>query len=76
MTLTATERQTIASGGSVHVMIDGIACVILRADIFEKSCVDGCDELTENELRGVTLRTTNDADTAEAIQPRIAVKSS
>lgn len=76
MTLTATERQTIASGGSVRVMIDGIACVITRADIVEESCVDGCDEMTENELRGVALHTIKEADTAEAILPRSAATSS
>lgn len=76
MTLTAAERQTLASGGSVHVVIEGIACVIVRADVFEESCVDGSDELNANELRGIALQTMDDSDSAEAIKPRFAAMSS
>lgn len=37
MTLTKEEQLTIASGGNVAVTIDGIRCVLVRADFFERA---------------------------------------
>jgi hypothetical protein len=38
MDLTKEEHQAIASTGNVRVTVDGVACVLVRADLFDKVC--------------------------------------
>ena len=50
MTLTADQRKAVEAGQKVALNIDGIECVLLRADLFAKVEAAVVDGLTHEEL--------------------------
>lgn len=62
MMFTSGQRQAVESGGSLRMTIEGIECIVVRADLFEKARTlltgeltdDGLtDELTDDGLRAM-----------------------
>jgi hypothetical protein len=62
MTLTNQQLQAFQANGSVPVVIDGVDCVVVRADVFEKvkSILD--DGLTHDELRAMLAHSAQNSD--------------
>jgi hypothetical protein len=57
MTLTAEQRQAIDRGESVSLVVDGISCVVIRSDVFQRVYRDGGD-WTHGELRQALAKST------------------
>jgi hypothetical protein len=63
MTFTKEQREAIEARGSAPMTIDGIDCVVVRADVYNSS-VRGVisDDLSHDELRGVLARSAEGSD--------------
>jgi hypothetical protein len=48
MTFTKEQREAVESVGTVEITIDGIPCVVLRADIYER--VKGIVDYDDSEM--------------------------
>lgn len=62
MTFTDQQRQAVDTAGTVPMTIDGIECVVLRADVFEKVRTAIADELNHDELRQMLARSAQKSD--------------
>jgi hypothetical protein len=62
MTFTSQQRQAVDTTGSVPMTIDGVDCVIVRADVFEKVRTAISDELNHDELRQMLARSAQGSD--------------
>lgn len=62
MTFTKEQREAVETSGAVPMTIDGIECVILRTDVYEKVCAVLPDELTHEELRKMLARFAQGSD--------------
>lgn len=51
MILTLEQRNALARGGNVHLTVDGLDCVVLRSDIFERVSQILGEDWTHEELR-------------------------
>ena len=51
MTLTLEQQKALASGGNVRLTVDGVDCVVLRSDIFERVSLILGEDSTHEELR-------------------------
>ena len=56
MTLTFEQHETLVSGGNVRMTVDGLDCVVLRSDIFERVSKIICEDWTHDEMRGALAR--------------------
>ncbi len=56
MTFTTEQKDAITAHGTVPMTIDGIECVIVRTDVYEKVRTVLADDLTHEELRGMLAR--------------------
>ena len=56
MTLTKEQREVVETGGTVPMTIEGIECVVLRADVFQKVRTVLTDGLSHDELRAMLAR--------------------
>jgi hypothetical protein len=50
MTLTQDQRKAVEAGQNVPLNVDGIDCILVRADVFEKVRNVLSDDLTHEEL--------------------------
>ncbi len=67
MNLTVEQRESLSRGNAVAVEADGLQCVIVRADVFER-IANYCDgDWTDDEMRLLATRTFEDADSAGPI---------
>ncbi|HVA46886.1 MAG TPA: hypothetical protein VNH11_11015 [Pirellulales bacterium] len=62
MTLSKAQREAVETGGSVGMTIDGIDCVVVRADVYERLRAILADELSHDELRAVLARSAEGSD--------------
>ena len=62
MNLTNDQRKSIESGEAVPVVIDHLACVILREDVFDRVRSLLEEELNEEELRAIFARGIESSD--------------
>jgi hypothetical protein len=56
MTFTKEQRETVEQGGSVPMNIEGIDCVVVRADVYEQVQAVLSNGLTHEELRSMLAR--------------------
>ena len=62
MTFTKEQREAVETAGFVPMTIDGIECVVLRADLFGKVGTILPDGLTHDELRMMLARSAQGSD--------------
>ena len=62
MTFTKEQREAIERAGSVALTIDGIECVVLRADLYNHVRSVLSDDLTHDELRAMLARSAEHSD--------------
>jgi hypothetical protein len=62
MTFTREQREAIERAGSIAVTIDGIACVVLRADLYDQVRVVLGDGFSDDELRAMLARSAENSD--------------
>lgn len=62
MTFTKEQRESIERNGSVAVNIDGIECVVLRADIYDQVRDVFTDDVSHDELRAMLARSAEGSD--------------
>jgi hypothetical protein len=62
MTFTKEQREAIERKGSASMTIDGIDCVVLRADIYDKLESLWADDLTHEDLRAMLARSAEGSD--------------
>jgi hypothetical protein len=62
MSFTKEQRAVVESTGAVPMTIDGIPCVVLRADVFEEACGALPDGLTHDELRALLAASVQGSD--------------
>jgi len=60
MTLTNDQRAAITTTGNVRITVDGIECVLVRSDLFER--VQGIlgDDWTHDEMRAALARSSKE----------------
>ena len=51
MELTVEQHAVLATGGNVRVTVDGLDCVVLRSDIFERVSKILGEDWTHDEMR-------------------------
>jgi hypothetical protein len=66
MTLTKEQRETIEHAGSVAVTIDGIECVILRADVYDQVRTVLSDDPSHDDLRAMLALSAENSDWLDA----------
>lgn len=59
---TKAEREALEHAGSVAVTIDGIACVVLRADLYNQVQALLANDLSHDELRAMLARSAEKSD--------------
>jgi hypothetical protein len=62
MTFTREQREAVEASGVVPMTIEGIECVVLRADVYDKVRTVLSDGLTHEELRGTLARSAQGSD--------------
>lgn len=62
MTFTQEQREAIEQAGSVAVSIDGIDCVVLRADVYDQVRAVLSDDLRHGDLRAMLARSAENSD--------------
>lgn len=62
MTFNKEQREAIEQAGSVAVTIDGIECVVLRADVYNQARAVLADDLSHDELRALLARSAENSD--------------
>lgn len=62
MTFTKEEREAIEQAGSVAVTIDGLDCVVLRAELYERARAVLANDLSHDELRAMLARSAENSD--------------
>ena len=62
MTLTKEEREAIERAGMVAVTIDGIDCVVVRADLYRQVRAVLTNKLHHDELRAMLARSAQNSD--------------
>lgn len=65
MVLSAAEREALVHAGSVAVTIDGIACVVVRADLYGQVQPLWSNGLSHDELRAMLARSAEKSDWLE-----------
>ncbi len=56
MELTLEQREALARGGNIRLTVDGLDCVVLRSDIFERVSKILGDDWTHAEMRMALAR--------------------
>ena len=56
MKLTREQQKVLASGGNVRLTVDGLDCVVLRSDIFERVSMILGEDWTHDEMRMALAR--------------------
>ena len=51
MVLTHEQHEVLANGGNVRLTVDGLDCVVLRSDVFERVSRIIGDDWTHDEMR-------------------------
>jgi hypothetical protein len=67
MNLTFDQRKSLDRGDPVPIEENGLQCVLVRADVFERISSLASGEWTPEEMRRLALRTWEDADSAGPI---------
>ena len=62
MTLSNEQREAVVTGRTIPISIDGIECVVVRADVFQRVQSDSFDSLTHEELRALLARSAHGSD--------------
>jgi len=62
MTFTKEQREAIEQAGSVAVTIDGIDCIVLRADVFDQVRAVLPDDLNHDELRAMLAHSAENSE--------------
>ncbi len=62
MTFSKEEREAIEQAGSVALTIDGIACIVLRAEIYDRVRAGIANDLGHDELRAMLARSAEGSD--------------
>lgn len=62
MTFTKEEREAIEQAGSVAVTVDGIDCVVLRAEVYDRVRAVLTNSLDHDELRAMLARSAENSD--------------
>lgn len=62
MSFTQEERATVEATGAVPMKIDGLECVVVRADLFKELRARMNDELTHDDLRAMLAASTDGSD--------------
>lgn len=62
MTLTKQQRQDLDRVGNVPVNVDGVDCILVRSDVFERVCQALGDDWTHDELRASLARAYESSD--------------
>ena len=62
MTFTNEQREAVATGASVPMTIDGLDCVVVRADVFAQARTVSLAGLTHDELRELLARSAQGSD--------------
>lgn len=62
MTFTNEQREAVATGGTVPLTIDGIDCVVVRADLYARVQTVLANDLTHADLRDLLARSAHDSD--------------
>lgn len=70
MTFTKEQREATERAGSLAVTIDGIECVVLRADLYNQVRAVLADDLTHDELRAMLARS---AENSEWLDPSMDI---
>jgi hypothetical protein len=65
MTFTTQQREAVNTSGTVPMTIDGIECVVVRADVFEKVRTVISDDITHDALRQMLARSAHGSDWLE-----------
>jgi hypothetical protein len=60
MTLTKEQLATIATAGNVRVTVEGIECVLVRSDVFDRVRNILGDDWTHDEMRMALARSSNE----------------
>ena len=66
MTFTKEQRAAVETSGTVPMTIDGIECVVLRADLYDKVRTVISDGLSHEELRAMLARSAEGSDWLDA----------
>ena len=56
MELTLEQHEALANGGNVRLTVDGLDCVVLRSDIFERVSKIIGEDWTHDEMRMALAR--------------------
>ena len=51
MNLTKEQHATIVNAGNLRITVDGIECVLVRSDVFDRVCNVLGDDWTHDEMR-------------------------
>lgn len=62
MTFSKEQREAVERTGSIAVNIDGIDCVVLRADVYDQVGAVLSDDLSHDELRALLARSAENSD--------------
>jgi hypothetical protein len=62
MTLSKEQREAVETGRMVPLTVDGIDCVLLRADVYDKVRTVLSDDLSHDELRALLARSASASD--------------
>jgi hypothetical protein len=62
MTLSNEQRAAVQNNGAVPINIDGIDCVVLRADVFDKVKTVLAEGLSHEELRAMLAQSAQGSD--------------
>ncbi|HET6880894.1 MAG TPA: hypothetical protein VFI31_12105 [Pirellulales bacterium] len=62
MTFTNEQREAVERAGSVALNIDGIDCVVLRADVYDQVRAVLSDDLSHDDLRTMLARSAENSD--------------
>jgi hypothetical protein len=60
MTLTQEQRAAIEGAGNVRLCVDGMDCVLVRADVFERLQSVLGDDWTHDEMRAALARSSKE----------------
>lgn len=59
---TKEEREALENAGSVAVTVDGIACIVMRADLYSQMQTLLSNDLSHDELRAMLARSAEKSD--------------
>ena len=62
MTFTKEQREAVERQGAIAITIDGIDCVVLRADLYDQVRAVLPDDLSHDELRAILARSAENSD--------------